>query len=926
VTVDRAAARRRLIVRAVLSGLAAAALAALWWWAGARWGFGARELVVRGRRLVLPHPAWLGALAALPWLWLVKGSSLADLPRAQQWLSLGVRAALVAALAAALTGAAWVGTDHRVCTVVLVDVSDSVPDEALGRARAYVEELRRAAGADDTLRLVTFAGDARAVTVPADRAVALPAAALARHAAGAETDVQAALRFAYGLFPPAHLKRVVVVSDGAETRGAMLAEADLAASFGIKIFTRAFPDAYRHEVAVRAVRVPPRVRLRAPFELQVDLFSTDPGVAARLVVYRDGVLDHREALTLAAGTTTVRYQSEVFEAGLARYEVKLELDGGAAAAAAHDTFDNNNRYIETVVVRGKPQILYVEGTPAYAGPLRTALEAAGMAVDVRGPAGLPDALAELARFDAVIVSDVAAELVTHAAMGALEAYVREGGGGLLFAGGEHAFGPGGWRGTKLERLMPVSLDVERRRDTPSLAIELVIDKSGSMEGPKIEAAKEAAKAVVEMLGGADLIGVVTFDATASELVPLDAASNRFRILGEISRLSAGGGTNIVNALALAHDTLRGRTAMLKHMILLSDGLSGEKDILAAVEATNRDDITVSAVGVGDDVDRALIEAVAAAGGGRPYMTRDPSDIPRIFVKETETVTRNALVERPGRARLVKPMAMVEGVPFGEAPDLLGWVATRARPGADLVLDVPETGDPLLASWRVGLGKVAAWTSDVKPRWSVGWLSWSGYGKFWGQVVRDTMRHGTPERFDARVDVEDGAVHVVVDAADADDRFVNGLASRARLFDPADPKRAVEVDLHQTAAGRYEATIAPPGLGSWVVEVTHRDASGATVGVSRATASLPYPRETLTLEGDRVRLAMLAARTGGAADAPAAAPWAPAGGEITTRQPLWPWVALAAVGLFVLDVALRRVRLWERRAAGAAAGSGVRAGG
>src|SRR5205814_8791890 len=147
-----------------------------------------------------------------------------------------------------------------------------------------------------------------------------------------------------------------------------------------------------------------------------------------------------------------------------------------------DKFQENNRVAVTVDVPGRPSVLYIEGEPAKATPLSSALERQGFDVDVRAPSAFPGSLRELERYDFVILSDVPADLVSLSSQELIESYLRELGGGFLFAGGPNGYGPGGWFHTTIERILPVRMDAERRKDMPSVAIALVIDRSGSMTG------------------------------------------------------------------------------------------------------------------------------------------------------------------------------------------------------------------------------------------------------------------------------------------------------------------------------------------------------------------------------------------------------------------------------------------------------------
>src|SRR4029077_10707231 len=133
-----------------------------------------------------------------------------------------------------------------------------------------------------------------------------------------------------------------------------------------------------------------------------------------------------------------------------------------------------------------------------------------------------------------------------------------------------------------------------------------------------------------------------------------------------------------------------------------------------------------------------LKMIASRGGGRFYHTRDPASIPRIFSRETSELGDQAIVDRPTAVRVVKRVAALAGVPLEAAPALGGYVVTRPRPQAELVLATAD-GTPLLARWPLGLGQVLAWTSDLGARWSASWSRWPPGDKLWSQLARATMR-------------------------------------------------------------------------------------------------------------------------------------------------------------------------------------------
>jgi uncharacterized membrane protein len=860
--------------------------------------FGTR---VGGRELELLAPRWLGILCLLPFLWVVKGASLVDMSRFQQALSVGVRALLVCGIALALARPSVTSFETRVCTVFLVDVSDSISDDQLKAAWKVVDRAWRERG-ENEVKLVTFAESPRAVPIEKGAASPPPIARHAEKRAGEQSDMQAAIQHAYGLFPANLLRRVVVISDGNETSGDLLAESYRAAQKGIKLHAQRLPERQQKEILIRTLGLPKEVRMGAPFELTAEVYATHKEKVT-LTLYKDEFvngLDGRKTIELEPGRNEVKFKSMVQEAGSVSYRLVM-------SDVKQDTWRSNNTASATLPVFGRPKVLYVEGEPLYASYLQRALEAEKIDVTVRGPYGVPSSMAELQKFDLLIVSDVPATYVGMGQMAAIQAYVRDLGGGFIMTGGQNSFGSGGYYGTLIERILPVRFDTEKKRDQPTLAMGLCIDRSGSMTGQKLELAKDAAKATAELLGSNDMLGVVAFDTSPYTVVRMQRAANRLRILSDISRVQPGGGTDIKCCLQEIYPMLNGVTAKVKHVILLSDGQSPYTGISQLVDEMASHRITVSAVGVGDGADRTLLQMIAERGNGRFYMTDDPQNVPKIFTKETTHVARAALVEEPVKVRPVKLANVIQGIDWGSAPYLRGYVSTKAKPLSETLL-VSDYGEPIFAMWRVGLGKTAAFTSDVKNRWAVDWLRWAGYSQFWAQVAREIMRHRIQRSFEMRADVEHGLVHVSVDAIDRSDRFINGMDSTLTVLDPRRPGAKQTVPLQQTAAGRYEASFRLQSYGSFLLRATH-GSEGKTVAESVTSLAVPYPKEYTDLVQNQGRL-MQAAKVGGGRVDPTPAQLNDAGGEkIRYHKDLWSWVIYALLGLFLLDVLLRRIRIF-----------------
>jgi hypothetical protein len=243
---------------------------------------------------------------------------------------------------------------------------------------------------------------------------------------------------------------------------------------------------------------------------------------------------------------------------------------------------------------------------------------------------------------------------------------------------------------------------------------------------------------------------------------------------------------------------------------------------------------------------------------------------------------------------------------------------KAAPAQEILES--ELGEPILARWHVGLGWTLAWTSDVKSLWAVEWLRWRQWGPFWGQLVREHMRLKKHQVFDmhAEVDPATGNVRAVLDAVGLDDKFQNGLDASLTVTGPEPGGPARKVPMPQTAPGRYESDFPLGRYGSFLLHAVlekHAEDENRKPGVvaeSFGHVNSPYPREYLALAPDVAVLSQVAASTGGDVDPVPGAIFDPAREVVLYHEDLWPRLVGAAIVVFLLDLLVRRVRLFERR--------------
>jgi hypothetical protein len=371
----------------------------------------------------------------------------------------------------------------------------------------------------------------------------------------------------------------------------------------------------------------------------------------------------------------------------------------------------------------------------------------------------------------------------------------------------------------------------------------------------------------------------------------------------IATIKAGGGTDGYPALKESYAVLFERPALLKHVIFLSDGQMTRGDFAGLLRRMVKDKITVSSVAIGKDADLQLMVDVAKWGRGRFYYTEDSSTIPRIFTLETQLASKASLVEQPFKPQLTAPgHEAMQDIDWRAVPPLGGYVATTVKSTAELVL-MSHQEDPVLATWRYGLGRAAAFTSDAKAKWGVLWLRWRDFNKFWAQLTRWTLRSGTRSDTVAVVERRDGVGEVLVDAVDPKGEFINFLDAQVGVVAP-NRERTV-IDLEQVAPGRYRGRFPAPQEGVYLVGMAQRR-DERVVGSQLAGLVVPYAQELRDLGTDEAGLREVAELTGGGAMAQPRETFLRARRQSRIALEIWPWLVGLVAVLLVPEIALRRL--------------------
>jgi uncharacterized membrane protein/Mg-chelatase subunit ChlD len=832
-------------------------------------------------------------------------------------LALVVRGLVLAFLVFALAGFRLVLPVDRLATVFVVDLSDSVGTAGREDAVAWLRESLAVMPEGDVAGIVGFGRAALVERLPQEvREIDRIATTPVRSA----TDIGAALRLASALFPDDAQKRIVLLSDGNDTTGSGQSEAALAAARGIQIETRAIGLGGADEVVVERLTTPATSKIGEEIEASADITSS-VAQPATVRLFADGGQVAVKTLDLAAGSTRVTFLVKPTETGFHTFRAVVE--------AGRDTFSQNNRADSDTIVNGEPRVLVLAGDEKVAKELVAALTLEHQTVDTLIPEQLPSGIDGLLAWDSIVLVDVSRLRLNDAQLTGIQQYVRDFGRGLVMVGGPKSYGAGGYTDTPIEETLPVDMGVKDQEKQPDVALVVVIDKSGSMDAchcnsfdggnrgggagiagvRKVDIGKEAILRAAAAMTARDQLGVVAFDESAHWVVQTQPLGGIGDLRGSIGGIQPLGQTNIFAGLDQAVTSLEGATATRRHIILLTDGWSSSGQYDAIIARMKAAGITLSTVGAGGG-SNPFLAGLAKQGGGRFYPAENPASIPDIFLKETQKVAGQQIVEEPFHPILTSQSPILRGI--DALPQLLGYNGTTAKSAAQTVLVTPRD-DPLLAQWQYGLGRSVAWTSDSTGRWAKSWVGWTGFTKFFSQLVSWTFPGEETGGIEATFVTEGNKTKLRVESVSEDGSPRDFYSTAVAVTTPDLTSKAL--GLSQVAPGVYEVELGEIDPGAYVIRVSQTRPGSTPLGRTLGLVA-PTPAEYRVLGTNEAFLATLRSGTAGRAIDLPAEPWAHDLRTNASSTDLWPTLLVLALLFWPLDIALRRVSLGRRELADA----------
>lgn len=362
----------------------------------------------------------------------------------------------------------------------------------------------------------------------------------------------------------------------------------------------------------------------------------------------------------------------------------------------NDYFSDNNRFYKTVKVVEKPKILLVSEKDSPLKYLFSELYIVETATDINEN--------NLEQYYAIILDDVHASRL-EGKVSALSNYLLDKNGLVVF-GGMNSFDRGEYKGSFFETLLPTTTATAGKQGG-DVGIIVIIDISGSTQlGDAVAIEKALAINVLGELGSDNKVGIIAFDTQSYVVMPPTYLFqvNRPDLESKITSLKSGGGTLIGAGLSKAIELL-GNTAGSKNIVLISDGQTqGKDEALAAAQIAADKGIRIFTIGVGEKTNEIVMKQLADIGSGTYFQATQANRLSLIFGEADE-----------GKKKDVYNAVVFDSNHFiTEGVNLNAWVygfnEVVPKSSAKLLVTT-DSGDPLVAAWRYGLGRVVTIATD-----------------------------------------------------------------------------------------------------------------------------------------------------------------------------------------------------------------------
>jgi uncharacterized membrane protein len=851
--------------------------------------------------------------------------SLAGLGSLTRWVSFAVRLVVIAVLSATLAEPQWRHESKDVAVTAIVDVSQSIPVELQKATQRFLQEAKNATKEPNPqLGVVTVAKDAFVQSLPSLRTSKVEL----QHIGQTDgTNLAAGIRLATAITPENAAYRMVLASDGNDNLGTLLKAAEVAKSMNVPIDVLPLRYSYDAEVLMDRLVTPSTARGGENLTVRIVLYATkDTSGELSLLMGGEPIdLDPASPKTsmpvdLRAGQNVKVVTVPTAPAGAQEFKAVFTPFRDDRGMAVADRVPENNVATSVTFVAGKGRMLVLTESESAAEPILKIMRESGIEFSVKSSAEAPTTLPEWNTYDGVVMLNESAYGFTQKQQEDLRQYIHDTGGGLVMIGGPDSFGAGGWIGSPLEDALPIKLDPPSKRQMPRGALALVIHSCEMPEG--VYWGRKVCQAAVNALSRLDYVGINEFSMGGNVWVfPMQQVGDGTKVKRAIQNINFGDMPDFTPPIQMAYDALMKTDAGQRHVIVISDG-DPSPPPASLLAKYRQSKITISTVGVfphsGAQTSNMQYMSKDGTGGNHYEINTQAAlaKIPQIFIKEAQTIRRSLIWEGPPFSPTLVGAASEAMRGITRVPPVSGYVVAAERDGLALVTIKGKEGDPIMAQWQHGLGKVVTYTSDATTRWNASWVQWEDFKAFWEQHIRWAMRPAGSANVRVTSETQGDQTLVTLEALDSAGERLNFANFKGRLAAP--DGTGADVELRQVAPGRYQAKVPTTSAGSYVMSLRYaapdpQVKGGVMEGTVQAAISRPFADEYRTLQDNASVLEQVAKATGGRVldiDQPGAADlWLREGVKFpVTTKPIWLILAIAGMTMFLVDVGIRRVRI------------------
>ncbi len=408
-----------------------------------------------------------------------------------------------------------------------------------------------------------------------------------------------------------------------------------------------------------------------------------------------------------------------------------------------DEFKENNKFYKMIKVVPKPKVLlYSEKTT----DLQTLLSPM---YELEATESLPS---NLDKYNSIIINDISATTMKPH-IPELTNFVAEGN-GMVVVGGPNSYDMADYKGSMFEQMLPVYV-AQAGKKQGNINIVVVIDISRSTgkdfgEDKVVDVEKALTLDILKGIHSINQVGIVAFNTESYVVGDMKPLVEHTDLIEKVSKLKDIGGTRIFQGMLKGIEMLEGQAGS-KNMIVITDGRTqGYQETIVATNEAREKGIKTYTVGVGHRTNDDLLELMAELGNGAYFQPEQKEGLEILFGDPNRKKGEN---RNPGMSVINSNHFITKDLDLKAT--IFGYNTVVPKTSAKLLVST-DTGDPLVTTWRYGLGRVTSFTTDDGGLFAPETLNQKN-SKIWSRVTNWAV--GDPERKqDSFINIEDARLN------------------------------------------------------------------------------------------------------------------------------------------------------------------------